>query len=112
MFFTVFFHGVLFCTRGMAGVSLAVPLRRTWCATYLAAVFLTKGDAMDPNACYAEMTEAMEQADRLHADARERAKALDEWIKQGGIYPKGDSPEMARIWINVVLSRTHEPEEC
>jgi len=71
-----------------------------------------KGDVMDPNVTYDEMTEAMERADRLHAEARERAKTLDEWIKKGGFYPKGDSPEMVRIWINVVLSRTHEPEEC
>ena len=96
----------------MAGFPLAVPLRRTWCATYLAAIFLMKGDVMDPNVTYDEMTEAMERADRLHAEARERAKTLDEWIKKGGFYPKGDSPEMVRIWINVVLSRTHEPEEC
>jgi hypothetical protein len=111
MFFCVF-HGVFFYTHGVLRVPLAVPLRRTWCVTYLAAVFLMKGDVMDPTVSYAEMTEAMEQADRLHAEARERAKTLDEWIKKGGFYPKGDSPEMVRIWINVVLSRTHEPEEC
>jgi hypothetical protein len=66
---------------------------------------------MDPNTCYAEMTAAIEEADRLLALARQRAVGLHEWLKRGGCYPKADSPELVRMVINQIFLRTDEPEE-
>jgi len=65
---------------------------------------------MDPNTCYAEMTEAMKEVDRLLALARERAVALHEWINDGGCYPAGDIPEIVRMTISQVFMRTDQPE--
>ena len=73
---------------------------------------LMKGDLMDPNKCYAEMTDAMEEVDCLLVLARQRAVALHEWIGGGGFYPKADSPELVRMTINQVFLRTDEPEEA
>jgi len=67
---------------------------------------------MDPNACYLEMTEALEQADRCLVIARERAVALHEWLDGGGLYPKDDPPEIVRVTISQVFMRTDEPEEA
>ena len=66
---------------------------------------------MDPNKCYDEMTNAMEEVDRLLVLARQRAVALHEWIGGGGFYPQADSPELVRMTISQVFMRTDDPEE-
>jgi hypothetical protein len=71
-----------------------------------------KGNFMDPNACYAEMTDAMEEVDRLLVLARQRAVALHEWLGSGGFYPQADPPELVRMTINQVFLRTDDPEEA
>ena len=67
---------------------------------------------MDPNACFAQMSEAIEQADHFLKMARERAVALREWLANGGFYPQTDSPEAVRIAISQVLMRTEESKEA
>lgn len=66
---------------------------------------------MDPDVCYREMREAMEEVDRLLALARERALALHEWLAKGGSYPAGESASEVRIVINQVFLRTEEADD-
>ncbi len=66
---------------------------------------------MDPDVCYQEMTETIEEVDRLLALARERAVALHEWLDGGGAYPSQDPPDVVRIAINQVFLRTDEEDE-
>lgn len=63
---------------------------------------------MDPDACYREICEAMEEVDRLLALARERALALHVGLSKGGSYPTGKSAADVRIVLNELLSRTKE----
>ena len=65
---------------------------------------------MDPDVCYQEMVDAIEEVDRLLALARERAVALHEWLGGGGFHPSQASPEEVRITINQVFLRTDEEE--
>jgi len=73
---------------------------------------LMKGNLMDPNACHDEMTDAIEEVDRLLVLARKRAVALYEWIGGGGFYPNADPSELVRMTINQVFLRTDDPEEA
>lgn len=66
---------------------------------------------MDPDVCYREMGEAMEEVDRLLELARERALALHGWLAQGGVYPSGASHSEVRTVINQVFMRTEEAED-
>lgn len=66
---------------------------------------------MDPNVCYREMCDAMEEADRQLAFARERALALHGWLAKGGSYPANVSESEVRIVINQVFFRTEEADD-
>ena len=104
---------VSFCAYGIVRIPLAalyavLGVRRIHLQPYS----LMKGNLMDPNTCYVEMTEAMEEVDRLLVLARQRAVALHEWIGGGGFYPQADSPELVRMTISQIFMRTDEPEEA
>ena len=66
---------------------------------------------MDPDVCYQEMTDAIEEVDRLLTLARERAAQLHEWLDSGGAYPTQDPPDMVRMTISQVYMRTDDPDE-
>lgn len=59
---------------------------------------------MDANVCYLEMFEAMNAGD--HELAREKAKALKEWLAKGGFYPTGYTKMEVFSYIQSVLRRT------
>lgn len=66
---------------------------------------------MDPDVCYREMCEAMEEADRQLTAAREHAVALHSWLAKGGSYPADVSESEVRIVINQMFFRTEEAED-
>ena len=66
---------------------------------------------MDPNVCYREMCEAIEEVDRLFAIARQRALALHGWLAKGGYYPVDVSESEVRTVINQVFMRTEEADD-
>lgn len=61
---------------------------------------------MDPNVCYQEMCEAVEEADRLFAIARQRALALQGWLAKGGFCPAEVPESVVRAVIHQVFLRT------
>ena len=66
---------------------------------------------MDPNACYQQMLDAIEQADQQLAIARERALALHRWLQNGGFYPTCVSEIEVRTAINQIFLRTEEVKD-
>jgi len=65
---------------------------------------------MDPNACYQQMVDAIEQVDQQLAFARERALALHRWLQNGGFYPSDVSKSEVRTVINQIFLRTEEAD--
>jgi len=63
---------------------------------------------MDPNVCYQETCDAIEEVDRLLEFARERAISLCDWLKKGGCNPLGVVEPELRIAINRVIDRSRE----
>jgi hypothetical protein len=56
---------------------------------------------MDPSVCYRELYEAMRNGD--YETAKERADALNAWIKRGGFYPNGyTKAEVDAYLVNVL----------
>ena len=66
---------------------------------------------MDPNICYREMCDAIDEVDLLLATARERAAALHGWLKSGGCFPEGVSESKVRTVIDRVFLRTQEVDD-
>lgn len=66
---------------------------------------------MDPNVCYQEMCDAIEEVDCLLVLARERAISLHDWLNKGGCYPGGVAESEVRIVINQVFMRTEEADD-
>lgn len=67
---------------------------------------------MDPSVCYQEMSDAIEEADRLLLIARERAIALNDWLMKGGCHPVGVTESQVRNMINQVFLRTEEADDA
>lgn len=65
---------------------------------------------MDPNVCYQEMCDAIEEVDRLLEFARERAIALHDWLKKGGCNLDGVAEPRVRIAIDSVFMRSQEAD--
>ena len=59
---------------------------------------------MDPTACYLEMFDAMNSGD--YETARERALALDDWLRRGGFAPPNYSAAEVKAFVGSVLRRT------
>jgi len=83
---------------------------RSACARATFFFALQKGLSMDPNTCFQEMVEAVEEADRQFAVARQRATALWDWLERGGCYPAGESESLVRTVISQVFMRTEEAD--
>jgi hypothetical protein len=65
---------------------------------------------MDPTAAYLEMFEAMKDKD--FETARERAKAMKEWLGKGGFYPPRYSKVEVDAYLANVLRRTAHLERA
>lgn len=66
---------------------------------------------MDPDACYQEINDAMEEVNRLLAAARKNAVALHAWLEKGGFYPSNVSESEVRIVLSQVFLRTEEADD-
>lgn len=58
---------------------------------------------MDPTQCYRELLAALGEGNR--STARERARALKEWLDRGGFWPLNYDPAEVRANLDQLLSR-------
>lgn len=61
---------------------------------------------MDPDICFREIFDLMNEGEGAYAEAFEKATELLAWLENGGFYPRGYSHEYVRAYAKGVIRRT------
>lgn len=61
---------------------------------------------MDPDVCFREIFDLMNEGEGAYAEAFEKATELLAWLDKGGCYPRGYSYEYVRAYVKGVIRRT------